>query len=191
MIRRKLLSGDFRAAKHGEVQFFQRDAVPIRRSDQLPGVGDGFLFKIIAEGKIAEHFKKSVMAISEADVFEVVVFSSGAHAFLAGSGGFVVALFEAEENVLELVHPGVGEEQRGVVSGDERRTAHDAVAALFEKFQKCFADFVASPVSTSQRHPQWKGVIIADELRSRNAKRRWVNEPFDCLRASISAGLLL
>ena len=172
MIRGKLLSGDFRAAEDGEVQFFERDAVPIRRSDQLPGIGDRFLFEIIAEGKIAEHFEKSVMAVGEADVFEVVVFSAGAHAFLAGGGGFVVALLEAEENVLELIHPGVGEKQRGIVGGDERRAAHDAVAALFEKFQKCFADFVASPVSTSQRHPQWKGAIIADELQGRNAKRR-------------------
>jgi hypothetical protein len=30
------------------------------------------------------------------------------------------------------------------------------VAALFEKFQKCFANFVASPVSTSQRRPSVK-----------------------------------
>ena len=172
MIRGKLLSGDFRAAEDGEVQFFERNAVPIRKSDQLPGIGDGFLFEIIAEGKIAEHFEKSVMAVGEADVFEVVVFSAGANAFLAGRRGFVIALFEAEENVLELIHPGVGEKQRGIVGGDERRAAHDAVAALFEKFQKCFADFVASPVSTSQRHPQWKGAIIADELQGRNAKRR-------------------
>jgi hypothetical protein len=100
------------------------------------------------------------------------VFSAGTNAFLAGGGGFVVALFEAEENVLELVHPGVGEKQRGIVGRDERRTAHDAVAALFEKFQKCFADFVASPVSTGQRRPRWKRIIIADEFRSRNAKRR-------------------
>ena len=78
------------------------------------------------------------------------MFSPGANAFLAGCRGFVIALFEAEENVLELIHPGVGEKQRGIVGGDERRAAHDAVAALFEKSQKCLADFVASPVSTSQ-----------------------------------------
>ena len=107
------------------------------------GVGDCLLFEIIAEGKIAEHFEKSVMAIGEADVFEVVMFSAGANAFLAGRRGFVITLLEAEENVLELIHPGVGEKQSGIVGGDERRATHDAVTALFEKFQKCFADFVA------------------------------------------------
>jgi hypothetical protein len=68
----------------------------------------------------------------------------------------VIALLETEENVLELIHSGVGEKQRGIVGRDERRAAHDAVAALFEKFQKCFANFVASPVSTSQRRPSVK-----------------------------------
>ena len=102
-----------------------------------------FFLEIIAEGKIAEHLEKSVMAVGEADVFKVVVLAAGADAFLAGRGAVVVALFEAEENVLELVHPGVGEKQRGIVRGDERRAAHDAVAALLEEFQKCFADFVA------------------------------------------------
>ena len=83
------------------------------------------------------------MAIGEADIFEVVVLAAGADAFLAGGGAVVVALLEAEEDVLELVHAGVGEEQRGIVGGDERRAAHDAVAALFEEAQKHFANFVA------------------------------------------------
>jgi hypothetical protein len=111
------------------------------------------------------------MAIGEADVFEVVVFSPGAHAFLAGGGALIVALLETEEDVLELIHPGVGEEQRGIIGGDQRRAAHGAVAALLKKFQKCFADFVASPVSASQRRPQWEQSIIADEFGSRNAEQ--------------------
>ena len=83
------------------------------------------------------------MAVGEADIFEVVVFAAGADAFLAGGGAIVVALLEAEEDVLELVHAGVGEEQRGIVGGDERRAAHDFVAALFEEAQKHLARFVA------------------------------------------------
>ena len=113
--------------------------------DKFPGEGDGVGLKIIAEGKIAEHFEKSVVAIGEADIFQIVVFAAGAHAFLAGGGAFVFAGFEAEENILELVHAGVGEKQRGIVRWDERRAAHDFMAALFEKFQERAADFVTSP----------------------------------------------
>ena len=98
---------------------------------------------IIAEGKIAEHLEESVMAVREADILKVVVLPASADAFLARCGRSVVALLEAKENVLELVHPGVGEEQRGIVRGDERRAAHDAMAALLKKSQKCLADVVA------------------------------------------------
>ncbi len=144
------MSRDFGTAEDGEIKLFKRNVKPIRRGNELPGVGDGFLFEIIAEGKIAEHFEKRLMAVGESDVFEVVVFSARAHAFLAGSGPFVVALLEAEENVFELIHPRVGEEQRGIVMRYERGAAHYAMTALFEEFQKCFADFVASPVRASQ-----------------------------------------
>ena len=141
-----LALGDFGAAEDGEVELVERDGEPLGRGDEFPGEGDGVLLEIIAEGKVAEHFEKGVMAVGEADVFEIVVLAAGADAFLAGGGALVVALLEAEEDILELVHPGVGEEQRGIVRRDERGAAHDAVAALFEEFQKCFADFVAGQI---------------------------------------------
>src|ERR1700675_2646591 len=62
------------------------------------------------------------MAIGEADVFKVVVLAARADAFLAGRSLVVIAPLEAEEDVLELVHPGIGEKQRRVVLRDERRT---------------------------------------------------------------------
>ena len=74
------------------------------------------------------------MALGEADVFEVVVFAACAHAFLGGGGAFVIALFQAEEDVFELIHAGVGEEQRGIAVGHERAAAHDAMTVVFEEF---------------------------------------------------------
>ena len=81
------------------------------------------------------------MAVGEADVFEVVVLASGAHAFLRGGGAGVVAVLEAEEDVFELVHAGVGEEQRGVVGRDERRGVDDLVSLLLEEAQKHGTNF--------------------------------------------------
>ena len=46
---------------------------------KLPAPGDNFLFEIIAEGKIAQHFKISMVARSAAYIFNI----AGAHAFLA------------------------------------------------------------------------------------------------------------
>jgi hypothetical protein len=62
------------------------------------------------------------------------VLAAGADAFLSGAGAFVVALFQAEENVFELIHSGVGEKQRGIAVGDERAAADDAMTVLFEEF---------------------------------------------------------
>ena len=120
------------------------DGEPLGRSDELPGVGDGVFLEVIAEGKIAQHLEKRVVALGEADVFQVVVLAAGANAFLRRGGAFVIALLEAEEDVLELVHSGVGEQQRGVIEGNERAAAHDAMTAFVKEFQECGADFVAA-----------------------------------------------
>src|SRR5476651_356260 len=82
------------------------------------------------------------MTMRRPDVVEVVVLAADAHHLLRGRGAGVVALFPPEEQVLELVHAGVREEQRRVVSRDERRAGHDAVAVLLEVLQEGRADLV-------------------------------------------------
>src|SRR5260370_4757944 len=136
---------DFPAAKNRYVEFVFRNGEPFGRSDQLPGVGDGFFLEVIAKGKIAEHLEKSMMALGEADIFEVVVLAAGAHAFLRGGGFIVVAFFQAEEDVLELVHPGVGEKQGRVAMGDQRGTAYAAMAFTLKEAQKGLANLGAAP----------------------------------------------
>jgi len=75
------------------------------------------------------------------------VLASGADALLRGSGPVVVAVFEAEEDVLELVHAGVGEEQSGVVVGDERGGVDTAVSFALKELQEGLTDFGAGHVS--------------------------------------------
>src|SRR5579872_290978 len=84
------------------------------------------------------------MAVGEAKVFEIVMFTAGADAFLRSGGAVVVAGFEAEEDVFELVHPGVGEEQRGIVGRDERGRVDLFVSALDEIVQEFTANLRAS-----------------------------------------------
>ena len=62
--------------------------------------------------------------------------AADAHALLRAGRARVVALLAAEEHVLELVHPGVGEQQRRVVAGHQRRARDDAVAVAFEVRQE-------------------------------------------------------
>ena len=109
---------------------------------QFPGEVDGVGLEVVAEGEVAQHLEEGVMAAGVADVLEVVVLAAGADAFLRAGGARVVALFQAQEDVLELVHARVGEQQRGVVGGHERRAADDAVASFGKKVEKALSDFV-------------------------------------------------
>jgi hypothetical protein len=82
------------------------------------------------------------------------VLATGAHAFLAAGGAIVIAMFEAEKNVLELIHSRVGEKQRGIVRGDERRAAHNFVPALLEKVQERLANSISRPLQFAQCAPR-------------------------------------
>ena len=61
----------------------------------FPTPPDCFFFKIIAEGKITEHFKKGVMASGHADILQVIVLAAGTHTFLAGYRFSIASVFQA------------------------------------------------------------------------------------------------
>src|SRR5712692_6477780 len=80
------------------------------------------------------------MAGGEADVVQVVVLAPRPHALLRAGRPRVFPPLATGEDVLELHHPGVGEQQRGVVEGDQRGRRHPAVTAILEEPQKRFAN---------------------------------------------------
>src|SRR5262249_26614180 len=92
--------------------------------------------------EIPEHLEERVMPEGRADVVEVVVLAADAHYFLRCRRARVVTLLAAEEDVLELVHPGVGEKQRRIVAGDQGRARDHTVAVLFEIPEERRADLV-------------------------------------------------
>jgi hypothetical protein len=108
---------------------------------QLPGVADRVLLEVVAEREVAQHLEERVVARGVADVVEVVVLAAGADALLRRGGTGVRALVEAQEHVLELVHPGVGEQQRRIVARHHRRGGDDGVALRFEELQEGRTDF--------------------------------------------------
>src|SRR3972149_7045565 len=110
---------------------------------QLPGPGDGLGFVVVAERPVAQHLEEGVRAVVAADIVQVVVFSGYAHALLRVDGAQVRAAAGAEEDVLELNHPRVGEEQRRIGGRDERSRMDDGVLALGEEVQERLADFLA------------------------------------------------
>ena len=143
-----------------------RDAVPAfeDRDDELigrhlphvgehrPRVFDRFLLEVVAEREVAEHLEERVVAERRPDVVEVVVLAADAHHLLGRRRPPVVPLLASQEQVLELVHPGVREKQRRIVAGDERRARHDAVAVPLEELQEGRADFIRGHPDYFRRH---------------------------------------
>jgi hypothetical protein len=107
---------------------------------QFPGVGDRLLLEVVAEAEVAQHLEEGVVARRVAHVLQVVVLAAGADALLARRRARVGPLVEAQEHVLELVHPGVGEQQRRVVARHHRARGHDLVALGREEVQEGRAD---------------------------------------------------
>jgi hypothetical protein len=103
-----------------------------RIGQQAPGKRDGVLLEVIAEREIPKHLEERVVAERRSHIVEVVVLAADAHALLRGGRTRVAAPLAAKEHVLELVHPGVREQQRRVLVRDERRTRDDLVLVPLE-----------------------------------------------------------
>ena len=110
----------------GHPELFRRQ--PDDVGEEIPGVMNRFLFEILAEAEITEHFEKGVMARRVTDIFEVVVLAARAHAALRGRGAGIAALLGAQKHVLELHHAGIGEQQRRIVAGHQRARRHDGMS---------------------------------------------------------------
>ena len=89
--------------------------------EEFPGPGDGLALVVVAEGPVAEHFEEGVVVGVAADFLEIVVLAGDADALLGVGDALPGRLAGAEEDLLELVHAGIGEEQRGVGRQDDGR----------------------------------------------------------------------
>ena len=138
------------ALENRHKQLVVRDPKPLRRSDQLPGVRNRVFFEVVAKAEVPQHLEKRVVAVGKADVFKIIVFAPGAHTFLRTRGPRVIAFFQAEKHVFELVHPRVGKKQSGIIRRDERRRVDLFVSVLEEIIQKFAANLRAGQHETGE-----------------------------------------
>ena len=115
---------------------------PELASDQIPGKLDRAVLEVVAKREIPEHFEKRVVPGGVADVFQIVVLAAGPHAFLRRGGALIGPLLQAGEDVLELHHPGIGEQQCRIVARHERARRDDLVVMARKIVEKRSADVV-------------------------------------------------
>ncbi len=106
----------------------------------LPRPVDGVALEVVAEAPVAEHLEQGLVARRAADLLEVVVLAGHPQAGLRVHRAHVVALLLAGQHALEVRHPGVDEQQGGIVARQQRRRRHAGMPALLEEALVALAD---------------------------------------------------
>ena len=106
---------------------------------ELPGELDRLVLEVVAEGEVAEHLEERQVPGGVADVVDV----DRAKDLLAVGQARGRRRLLTEEVGLQRVHPGDGQERRGVVRGGHERGRGNAfVPALLKEGQIALADLI-------------------------------------------------
>src|SRR6185437_11451369 len=117
--------------------------------DELPRESDRIALEVVTEREVAEHLEEGVVARGVADLFEVVVLATGAHALLRGRCTTAErGLFLSKKDFLELDHAGVGKQQRPVVLRYERGARADGVTVPLEVPEKTLSNLGSAHSAT-------------------------------------------
>ena len=102
------------AGEDGEGQLVLVQAQVIRAGQEFPGPGDGFLLEVIPQGPVAQHFEEGQVG-RITDLLDVAGADALLHVGQAGAGG----MGRAHQVGHEGMHAGGGEEDGGVILGDD------------------------------------------------------------------------
>ena len=110
-------------------------AVGLGAGQQLPGERDGQFLEVVPEREVAQHLEERAVPGGLADLVDV----GRPHALLRAGGPLERRLALAQEVGLERHHPGVHQQQRGVL-GDQAGRGHHGVPALLEEAKETAGD---------------------------------------------------
>jgi hypothetical protein len=109
--------------------------------NKLPGPGNSLLLVIVAERPVAHHLKEGVMVWRRAHLLQVVQMARDTHTFLGIGHARVPRLLQAQKDVLELVHPCIGQKQGGITYRHQRGAGNNQVVLAGKKVQEGFSNF--------------------------------------------------
>ncbi|CAB4603899.1 unannotated protein [freshwater metagenome] len=109
--------------------------------DHVPGHRDGFMFEVVTEREVAEHFEKRKMPGIAPDLFKIGILAASANTLLNCGGPTERWLLFAEEVGLERHHSSDSEEKIRIVRNEARR-GNNRVASGLEERGECSAQLV-------------------------------------------------
>ena len=130
------------ALKYGSVEV---GGVKVKHVDQkLPTPVDGLLLKVVAKRPVAQHLKHRVVVGVVTNFLQVVVLAAHAKALLRVGDTPPLRLLVAQNDVLELVHTGIGKHEGRVVLDDHWSGRHNVVLLALKEALKSFANLFCS-----------------------------------------------
>src|SRR5713101_3362420 len=140
-------------------------------SQKFPAELDGIFLEVVAEGKVPQHFKERMVASGIADILQIIVLTPRTETLLHSNRSLVGTRFLAEKHPLKLVHPGIGEEQRGIGLRNQGGTRHGLMAMLFKISNEGLSQFLSAVLHATltflphQRpHHRLNGVFVKPAL---------------------------
>mmetsp|Transcript_122309 Transcript_122309/g.191848 ORF Transcript_122309/g.191848 Transcript_122309/m.191848 type:complete len:205 (+) Transcript_122309:2390-3004(+) len=112
---------------------------------QVPRPSNSLLLEIIAERPISKHLEEGMMINILSDIFQVIVLSTGANAFLRIRCTFQLCermlwINLSNKDGLKLIHASIDEQERWIVVRHHRRGFHKSMCALLLKvLDECLA----------------------------------------------------
>jgi hypothetical protein len=82
-----------------------------------------------------------MVAGGTSDLFQIVVLPPRPNTLLGAASPCIISLFQAEKDILELIHPGIGKKERRVIVRYKAGTGDDGVSPLMKKIYKFSPDF--------------------------------------------------
>jgi hypothetical protein len=76
-------------------------------------------------------------------ILQVIMLATDPHTLLGIRRPGILPLFQAKEDVFELIHPGVGEQQSGIITRYQRVAGYDGVVFAGEEIEKSLPNLCA------------------------------------------------
>ena len=99
----------------------------------FPSPVNRFVLEVIPEGPVTKHLKHRMVVGIMAHLFEVIMLTADAQTLLRVRYTAMLDLGITEYNILELVHPCIGEHQGGVALDHHRSRGYDRMALTLEE----------------------------------------------------------